>query len=195
VCARACVRVLKTYQDSDGKLWSEKAEWNYGGRKITESLGNVTARGKDDGKSKGGARWPPVCLSLFSITENIYCSQLSSVTIFLQPEPNCFTSYSTRKGLCCLPLCAIVLRSPPSSHVSTCNGQRSSQLFCVLYTVVGAICCYLYERRYRCSYCSCHWYVNVWLCCWWRRVGELDSSSFQQRNDPKVDEESIFLFV
>jgi hypothetical protein len=30
---------------------------NYSGRKITESLGNVTVRGGKDGKSKGGARW------------------------------------------------------------------------------------------------------------------------------------------
>jgi hypothetical protein len=46
----------------------------------------------------------------------------------------CFTSYNTRKGLCSLSVCAIVLRSSPPSHVSTCNGQRSSQLFCVHYT-------------------------------------------------------------
>jgi hypothetical protein len=39
----------------------------------------------------------------------------------------------TRKGLFSLSLCAIVLRSSPPSHVSTCNGQRSSQLFCVHY--------------------------------------------------------------
>jgi hypothetical protein len=36
--------------------------------------------------------------------------------------------------LCSLSLCAIVLRFPADSHVSTCNGQRSSQLFCVNYT-------------------------------------------------------------
>jgi hypothetical protein len=70
---------------------------------------------------------------MYSITENIYYSQLSSVVILLQPEPNCFTSYNTRKGLCSVSLCAIVLRSPPPSHVSTSNGQRSSQLFCVHY--------------------------------------------------------------
>jgi hypothetical protein len=74
-----------------------------------------------------------VCLSMRSVTENIYCSQLSSVAILLQPEPKCFTSYSTRKGLCSLSLCAIVLPSSPYSHLSTYNGQRSSQLFCVHY--------------------------------------------------------------
>jgi hypothetical protein len=43
----------------------------YSGRKITESLGNVTVRGGKDGKSKGGARLSTVCLSMYSITENI----------------------------------------------------------------------------------------------------------------------------
>jgi hypothetical protein len=69
----------------------------YNGRKITDSLGNVTVRGEKDGKSKGGARLLTVCLSMYSITENIYYSQLSSVAILLQPEPNCLTSYNTRK--------------------------------------------------------------------------------------------------
>jgi hypothetical protein len=72
-------------------------------------------------------------LSMYSITENIYYSQLSSVAILLQPEPNCFTSYNTRKA-CVLFLSAIVLRSLTPSHVSSSNGQRSSQLFCVHYT-------------------------------------------------------------
>jgi hypothetical protein len=59
----------------------------YSGRKITESLGNVTVRGKKGGKSKRGARLSTVCLSMYSITENIYYSQLASVAILLQPEP------------------------------------------------------------------------------------------------------------
>jgi hypothetical protein len=46
----------------------------------------------------------------------------------------CLTSYSTKKGLGSLSLCAIVLRSSPPSYVFICNGQRSSQLFCVHYT-------------------------------------------------------------
>jgi hypothetical protein len=71
----------------------------YSGRKITASFGNVTVRGEKYGKSKGEARWRRVCLSLYSITENIYYSQLSPVAILLQPEPNCFTSDNTRKGL------------------------------------------------------------------------------------------------
>jgi hypothetical protein len=54
------------------------------GRKITVSLGNVTVRGEKDGKGKGEARRRRVCLSMCSITENIYYSQLSSVAILLR---------------------------------------------------------------------------------------------------------------
>jgi hypothetical protein len=84
-------------------------------------------------RARGEARWRRVCLSMYSITENIYYTQLSSVAILLQPDRNCFTSYNTRKGLGSLSLCAIALRSFPPSHVSTCNSQRSSLLFCVRY--------------------------------------------------------------
>jgi hypothetical protein len=96
-------------------------------------------RGKIDGKGKG-ERLSSACLSMYSITENIYYSQLPSVAILLQPEPNCFTSYNTSKSLCSLSICAIVLRS--FSHVSTSNGQRSSQLFFVHYRYIhfGEIC-------------------------------------------------------
>jgi hypothetical protein len=66
-------------------------------------------------------------LSMYSVTENIYYSQLSPVAILLQPGRNCFTSYNTIKGLISLSLCAIVLQSSPPSHVSTCSGQQSSQ--------------------------------------------------------------------
>jgi hypothetical protein len=83
-------------------------------------------------RARGGARWPTVCVSMYSITENIYYSELSSVAILLQPEP---VSHRIIQGNdCFLSLCAIVFRSPPASHASTCNGQRSSQLFCVHYT-------------------------------------------------------------
>jgi hypothetical protein len=118
-----------------GQLRVFQARCQYSGRKITASLENVTVIGEKRWKGQGEARRPRVCLSMYSITENIYCSQLS-VALLLQPEPNCFTSYSTRKGLCSLSLCAIALRSPPPSHVSTCNGQRSSQLFSVHYSSV-----------------------------------------------------------
>jgi hypothetical protein len=67
---------------------------------------------------------------MYSITENIYCSQLSSVAILLQPEPNCFTSYNTRKGLCSLSLSLCVLSScrlplPPTCLLATANEARS----------------------------------------------------------------------
>jgi hypothetical protein len=57
----------------------------YSGRKIAESLGNVTVRGGKVGKSKRGAIVNS--LSMYSITENIYYSQLTSVAILMQPEP------------------------------------------------------------------------------------------------------------
>jgi hypothetical protein len=97
----------------------------HSGRKITESLWNVTVRGEKYGKSKVGAQCPTVCLSMYSITENIYYSQLSSVAILLQPEPNCFTSYNTRKALCSLPLlssCGLPL--PPTCLLLTANEAR-----------------------------------------------------------------------
>jgi hypothetical protein len=59
----------------------------YSGHKITASLENVTVRREKDGKGKEEARWWRVCLSMYSITENIYYSQLSSIAILLQPEP------------------------------------------------------------------------------------------------------------
>jgi hypothetical protein len=65
-------------------------------------------------------------LSMYSITENIYYSQLSSVAILLQPERNCFTSYNTKKGLGSLSLCAIaLLSSPPTCLLVTVNEARS----------------------------------------------------------------------
>jgi hypothetical protein len=112
------------------------AETTYSGRKINASFGNVTVRGGKRRKwQKGGAM--ANSLSMYSITKNIYYSQLSSTALLLQPETNCFTLYNTRKRLGSLSLCAIVLRSSLPSHVSTCNGQRSSQLFCVHYTSIS----------------------------------------------------------
>jgi hypothetical protein len=106
----------------------------YSGRKITESLRNVTVRGEKRWKEKGGRTIASSLSDMYSITENIYYSQLSSFAILLQPEPNCFTSYNTKKGLSSLFLCAIVFPSSPASHVSTSNGKLRSQLFCVQYS-------------------------------------------------------------
>jgi hypothetical protein len=118
---------------STTSLQSLPANFRYSGRKITDSerLGNVAVRWEKDGKSKRGAWLLRVCLSMYSITENIYCSQLSSVAILLKPEP--VSHRIVQVNDCFLSLCAIVLRSPPASHVSTSNGQWSSQLFCVHY--------------------------------------------------------------
>jgi hypothetical protein len=59
----------------------------YSGHRITESLRNVTVRGEKVEKCKRGARLSTVCLSMYSITKNIYYSQMSYVAILLQPEP------------------------------------------------------------------------------------------------------------
>jgi hypothetical protein len=105
------------------KHMSVDSSSTYSGRKITESLGNVTVRGEKKWKGKREARRRRVCLSMYSITENIYYSRLSSVVLLLQSERNFFTSCSTRKGLRSLSSCAIALWSSPPSHVSACNGQ------------------------------------------------------------------------
>jgi hypothetical protein len=65
---------------------------------------------------------------MYSITENIYYSQLSSVAILLQPETNCFTSYNTRKALCSLSLSVLSscgLPLPPTCLLLTANEARS----------------------------------------------------------------------
>jgi hypothetical protein len=63
---------------------------------------------------------------MYSITENIYYSQLSSVAILLQPEP-VFTSYSTRKDWVLSPnvLSPCGLPLPPMRLLVTANESRS----------------------------------------------------------------------
>jgi hypothetical protein len=100
----------------------------YSGRRITESLGNATVRGEKDGKSKRGARLSTVCLSMYSITENIYYTQLSPVAILLQPEPNCFTSYNTREWLFFLPLVLSSFGLPLPPTVSEARNYFASTI-------------------------------------------------------------------
>jgi hypothetical protein len=73
----------RVFQARVGWLVLAENEHRYSGRKITASFGYVTVRGGKDGKDKGEARRRRVCLSMYSITENIYYSQLSSVAILL----------------------------------------------------------------------------------------------------------------
>jgi hypothetical protein len=73
-------------------------------------------------------------LSMYSITENIYYSQLSSVAILLQPEPNCFTSYND----CVLSpsvLSSFGLPLPPTCLVLTVSEARSYFTSTILYDV------------------------------------------------------------
>jgi hypothetical protein len=76
------------------------------------------ARGERDGE---------VCLSVYSITENIYYSQLSSVAILFYPEA---VSYRIIQGKDCvlsLPLCYRLAVSPlpPTCILLTVNEARN----------------------------------------------------------------------
>jgi hypothetical protein len=75
-------------KEKDSRMTKKKSALRntYSGRKITTSFGNVTVRGEKRWKGQGGSGLSTVCLSMYSITENIYCSQLS-VALILQPEP------------------------------------------------------------------------------------------------------------
>jgi hypothetical protein len=67
-----------------------------------------------------------VCLSMYSITENIYCSQLSSLRYFCSLNPT--VSHRIIQGKdCVLSLCAILVRSPlpPTCLVLTVSEARS----------------------------------------------------------------------
>jgi hypothetical protein len=119
----------------------------YSGRKITESLGNVTVRGE---KWKGqGRNAMAKSLGMNSLPENICCSQLSSIAIRLQPGGNCFTSYSTRKGLGSLFSYAIALRSflPPTCLLVKVIEARSYEYFAsnILVSYVVSSTLYSYE--------------------------------------------------
>jgi hypothetical protein len=98
----------------------------YSGRKITASLGNVIVRGEKRWKEQGGARWPTVCLSVYSITENIYYSQLSSVTLLLQPERK-FSHLILQEKDWVLSL----LLLPPTCLLVTVNESRSYFAFTI----------------------------------------------------------------
>jgi hypothetical protein len=68
---------------------------------------------------------------MYSITENIYYSQLSSVAILLQPEP---VSHRIIQGnYYFLSLCAIIFRSPPASHASTSRSVKLAVILRPLY--------------------------------------------------------------
>jgi hypothetical protein len=129
-CARSCLLILLV-------------NLPYSVRKITESLGNVTLRGENNGKSKGEALWPIVCLSVYSITENIYYSQLSCVAILLKLEP-VFTSCSTRKYWALSPnvLSPCGLPLPPTCLLITANEARSY----FAYTILHGDCCTCLSR-------------------------------------------------
>jgi hypothetical protein len=106
------VRYYRTWKHSPLKERNEQT--CYSGRKTTESLGNVTVRWGKIWKGQGGITMSK-SLSMYSITENIYCSQLSSVAIVC--SLNLTVSHRIIQGKDCV-LSPYVL---------------SSQLFCVQY--------------------------------------------------------------
>jgi hypothetical protein len=73
-----------------------------------------------------GERLPTVSLSMYSITENIYYSQLSSVAILLQPEP--VSHRITQEKDCVVSpsvLSSFGLPLPPTCLLLTVNEARS----------------------------------------------------------------------
>jgi hypothetical protein len=98
-----------------------------------------------------------VCLSMYSITENICYSHLSSVAILLRPEPNCLTSYNTMKWLCSLSLsvlssCSLPL--PLACLLLTVNEARSSFASTIPCNVSVIFCCL--TNRFLVSFISRH---------------------------------------
>jgi hypothetical protein len=93
-------------------------------------------------------------LSMYSITENIYCSQLSSVAILLQPEP---ISCRIIKGNDCvlsphvLSSCGLPL--PPTCLLVTVNEARSYFASTIPRAPVGRLRVLTYPtcRRVDCS--------------------------------------------
>jgi hypothetical protein len=101
-----------------GTYGKDGRQQSYSGRKITERVGNVTVGGEKDGKSKRGALLSTVCLSTYSITENVYYSQLSSVAILLQSET---VSHRVIQGNDCVFSPSVL--SSFGLPLSTSNGQ------------------------------------------------------------------------
>jgi hypothetical protein len=120
-CYFTLCSVIRTFRAYDSVCAS-----CYSGRKKTESLGKVTVKGEKDGKSKRGARLSTVSLSMYSITENIYYSQLSSVAILLKPET---VSLRIIQGNECVfspsVLSSFGLPLPPPCLLLTVNDARS----------------------------------------------------------------------
>jgi hypothetical protein len=97
----------------------------YSARKITESLGNVTVREENRWEEQEGSAMAN-SLSMYSITENIYYSQLSSVALLLQPEPvsrriiqgeDCVLSVLSSCGLRLPPTCLLLTVSGAGSYI------------------------------------------------------------------------------
>jgi hypothetical protein len=139
---------------------------DYSGRKITESLGKSQWEGKKMERTRGSA----IANSLSEHVQYNWKHLLLTAVLRCVTSAawTCFTSYNTRKGVCSLSLCAIVLRSSPPSHVSTCHGQRSSQLFCVHYTLLWKLI--MLPIRVTCRLSHPAWFDAVIVFSEWRKL-------------------------
>jgi hypothetical protein len=119
--------LLLPFSEVSASFRPSGSEVTYSGHKITERLGNVTVRREKAGKSKGGERLSTVCLSMYSITENIYYSQLPSVAILLQPDLT--VSHRIIQGNDCVSspsvLSSFGLPLPPTCLLLTASEARS----------------------------------------------------------------------
>jgi hypothetical protein len=137
----------------------------YSGRKITESLGNVTVRGEKRWKEQEGSAMAN-CQSMYSITENIYYSQLSSVAILLQPEPVSHRKIQ-RKDCVLSPyvLSSCGLPLPPTCLLLTVNEARS------YFASTTPTCLYSIYALLPLNICSISWYCKWNLCYeWWKSI-------------------------
>jgi hypothetical protein len=107
--------------------------------------------GEKDGKDKGEARRRRVCLSMYSINENIYYSQLSSVALLLQPERNCLHCIIQGKDWVLSPyvLSSCGLSLPPTCLLVTVNEARSYFASTIHFSLpVSFMCDDIHRHRY-----------------------------------------------
>jgi hypothetical protein len=137
--------------------WANPApSYLYSGRKIPASFG----------KSKGEAWWRRDCLSMYSITENIYYSQPSPVALLLQPEP---ATHRIIQGKHCV-LTPYVLSScglplPPTYLLVTVNEARSyfASTILVKKTRWNSTRNYLFRKFIPCL--LSYFLVCTYICC------------------------------
>jgi hypothetical protein len=106
------------------------------------------------------ARRRRVCLSMYSITENIYYPQLFSVTLLLQPEGNCFTDWVLSPYL--LSSCGLTL--VPTCLLVTLIEARNYFASTIIYScATNKYFMYLNEKHQLMFLCNCMIEENIFL--------------------------------